>query len=178
MQDGARCQVANRGGLDRRPRGGGDTRCVEGLFRKDLVERHLAGVRAGSGVRDAEEVEQSLHRSVFAFVAVQRDVARENPCSGERFNEWTVCRVQHERVVAARDEAVITRCRERSDTSRSGERPPASTAIRSVFIRTTRGGRAATANSARTSEASMPDVRRAYRFAYGSTVNSAMGGRW
>jgi hypothetical protein len=108
-QDRTGRQVPDRGRLDRGPWGGGDPGSVEGLLREDLVERDLAGMGPGPGVRDPEELQQPLYGPVLALVAVQRDIACGNPCSGKGFDEWAVFGIEDECVVTERTERVITR---------------------------------------------------------------------
>ena len=90
---------------------------------------------AGAGVGDADELEQLLHRAVLAVAAVQRDERDVGRSARAGARRGRARRRSPTTSWPRRSSASSTRAPERSDTWRSSERPPLSTATRLIARR-------------------------------------------
>ena len=137
VEHGLRAERPERGVRQRDPVGGVEARPRELGLGSRLVPRPAACARRGADERDPEQLQHRLHRTVLALSAVQRDRDRIG-----RIGRAGVRRARRRRPTRATSmpiprRAAASRRPDRSDTSRSCEMPPASTAT----VRSARGQR-------------------------------------
>ena len=111
-----------------------------------LVDGPRAGQDTRAGVRNAEDLQQLLHRAVLAAAAVQGHEGGVGALVAKPADE-VAAHVDAHHVVPSRSSASSTLRSERSDTWRSSERPPLRTATR--LMRRPAGAAAAPARAAR-----------------------------
>ena len=102
------------------------SRCLESALSREIAQ--AAG--GGPGVRDAEGLEQLLHRPVLAALSVQRDEHDVGIDAREAARSGRARRPRRSASCPRRSSASSTRPPETSDTCRSSERPPLRTATR------------------------------------------------